>query len=78
MNQQLKPIAVLWVDSAGPPDIWRDLEYALSLSPVLVHTRGWLVKETDEFLTVAGSVGLNDQFGGLISIPKCAIKKRTK
>jgi hypothetical protein len=72
--KKLVPIDIVWVDSCGPDDYWRDEEFVKTIKPATVHTRGWLVSETAKFVTIASSVTEDGNFGGLVCVPKFAIR----
>lgn len=66
---------VVWKDTSSY-DEWSTPAEAESLSPITVVTVGSVVKETKEFLTIAGSTGIDPETGDVIlrgatwSIPK--------
>jgi hypothetical protein len=71
-------ITVKWIDSCGPEDHWRLKAEVLDLAPVTFITTGWLLAESDEFITIANSVGNNGNFGGVICIPKVVIQHESR
>lgn len=70
-------ITVHWIDSCGPSDWWREKEQVMRLKPTLFHTIGYLVAESPDFITVAGSVSTDgEEYGGIVCIPAVAIRSQ--
>jgi len=73
---------VEWIDSSEYDDAdWKSEKEVKELTPMRIKSCGFLVNEDDIYLTLSGSINNSDkeceaQYGGLISIPKCAIIKR--
>ena len=80
MNENVTCIE--WIDSSEYDDAdWKSEEEVQELTPMRIKSCGILVNEDDLYLTLAGSVNNYDkeceaQYGGLITVPKCAIQKR--
>ena len=72
----LPKITVWWLDSCGPEDHWHSLEEVQTYSPVKARSAGWLVKEDDLCVVIAGTVVENGQVCGVVCIPKCSILRR--
>lgn len=76
-----KVIVVEWIDSAEYDDAdWKSEQELKDLKPMVIKTVGMLVNQDDVYITIASSINNSDrtseaQYGGLISIPKSAIKK---
>lgn len=68
-------IYVKWTDSAGPERYWNHTD-DFDNRPTTIHTRGYLLKETKEYVLVASSVSTSGCVGGSMSIPKSAITER--
>ncbi len=73
MTEKLKFVEVNWMD-AHSVATWVDVDEPLP-SPVACVSRGWLVKETKEYLVLAGTLSLTSSgkvygFGEVIAIPK--------
>lgn len=75
--KEYKIIYVEWVDSSHNTG-WQTAEAALKEDHLLdCKTVGFLIKETDDHLTVAQSSAVDpDQVDGVLTIPKVAITKR--
>lgn len=72
----MKVLTVQWIDSAGGAG-WEFVE-DFREEPVHVTTYGFLVHESDSFITIAQSyapetVQAREQINNTISIPKCAV-----
>jgi len=71
-----------WLDSSEYEDAdWKSEDEVKELTPMRIKSVGILVNEDDLYITLASSVNNYDldceaQYGGLISIPKCAVLKR--
>ena len=80
MNETV--VCLEWVDSAEYEDAdWKSEQEVEDLKPMRIKSCGMLVNEDRIYITLAGSINNYDiateaQYGGLISIPKCAIVKR--
>jgi hypothetical protein len=66
--KKFRYVQVEWVDAISYTD-WREASEAGQL-PVIT-TRGWLIRDEEKFVTIAGSIGQDGQFGEIITIPKC-------
>ena len=75
-------ICIQWIDSVEYQDAdWKSEEEVGALIPVMIKSSGFLVNEDYVYITLAGSINnynVKDeaQYGGLITIPKCAVMKR--
>jgi hypothetical protein len=75
-------IYVEWIDSSEYDDAsWKSEKEVKELTPMRIKSCGFLVNEDDIYLTLSGSINNYDkeceaQYGGLLSIPKCAILKQ--
>ena len=76
-----------WLDHCSTPNRhWVSMEDVLGLSPVIVHTVGWVVKETDDYLIVVATMQQVDEGADASSqdvhcemlIVKSCIKRREK
>ena len=80
MNETV--ICLEWIDSAEYEDAdWKSEQEVEDLKPMRIKSCGMLVNEDRIYITLAGSINNYDisteaQYGGLITIPKCAIIKR--
>lgn len=69
-------IEVVWVDSEAEQD-WKPLAEVLEGPKSLeCRTVGYLLMETEDRLVLAGSVSIDKQIHGHMTIPKVAIKER--
>jgi len=68
--EELKPVAVLWVDSSGYSG-WQDEIPLANLHCVSV---GMLLENGEEAITLALNTS-DQQIGDLMIIPKCAVKE---
>ena len=66
---------VQWIDSASLTSPWSSPQDIADLEPAIVHTVGFLINETNDFITLVSSV-TDDAAGGDVTIPKVAIKDR--
>ena len=63
-------VFVKWWDTTSIEEPWSSEEESLSLRPLAVITVGKLLCRTDEYITVAGSVGCEDgEYGDVTCIP---------
>jgi hypothetical protein len=71
-------IEVIWDDAASNSKTW--VTVGEVTGPEQVITRGWLVKETDSYIAIAGSVPNEDldelTVGNTMTIPKGMIVSR--
>lgn len=71
-------VEIIWDDAASNSETWVTAEQITG--PEQVITRGWLVKETDTFVALAGSVANEDldedHVGNTMTIPKGMIVSR--
>lgn len=69
-----KLISINWVDSAVTMG-WFYEDYS-DLNPSFITTIGFLVKETDDSISVSTSLSEHGRFVDILTIPKAVIKKR--
>ena len=80
MNNKI--VCIEWIDSAEYEDAdWKSEKEVKELKPILVKSAGILVNEDNIYITLASSINNADnkveaQYGGLLSIPKFAIRRR--
>jgi hypothetical protein len=71
-------IEIVWDDAASNSETWVTADQITG--PEQVITRGWLVKETDKYIAIAGSVANEnleeDHVGNTMIIPKGMIVLR--
>ena len=69
----MKIVVIDWVDSVRASD-WVLME-DVDEKPVNCTSVGFLLKETDDYITIAQNYGLEpEQICNLITIPKCSIR----
>ena len=68
-----KVVYIEWLDSKGVTTAWESLDEIEPLLPILCHTIGFLLEETETFKTVAQSVS-ESQVLGRTTIPCCSIQ----
>lgn len=70
-----KPVMLTWLDSEAIPG-W---QYAINIKPQesKIHSIGWLIKETETAVMISTSVSENGGVMDALTIPKCAIVKRS-
>jgi len=73
MNKQPLLVLVKWIDSTYYQPSWETIQCAKQLDVVSCVSAGWLVKKTKRRIVLAIS-RTNDQYGGLICIPRCAVQ----
>ena len=73
-------VAVEWLDHCtrdGPA--WQSMEDVKGLSPAVCYSVGYLINETDQYVTIAAHVGPDDddhEVGGAMCIVKSCIVRR--
>ncbi len=71
-------VEIIWDDATSNTETWVKLEDICE--PCRINTTGWLVKETKAAVTIAGSVGGNEQstatVGNTMTIPRGMIFSR--
>ena len=73
----MKIVRVEWIDSIScGGSVWANNDEVAKLMPDTIKSVGFLVKEEDDFLIVAGHVG-GHQTSGDICIPRCAVQRVT-
>ena len=72
----MRLVYIEWLDAVSNADGgWQRMKDVEKLTPDLVKSVGWIVKETRDYLTVISHNGDNE-VGGDFCIPKACIKKR--
>lgn len=67
-------VKVVWRDIQGLEDTWETLEEIRELSPVSIETVGWIIVESEEYITMTSSLSTDKTFGGSVTaIPKGCI-----
>jgi len=67
-------VSVYWVDSCGFDSGWVNNDELDSLKPKEITTVGHLVRETNNYVLIAPTIGDDQNFGSLC-IPKCSVLK---
>lgn len=77
MAQQ--PVVVTWLDSRQPHQGWELIEDVADPVPVPITSVGFIVREGDDAIALAQSVGgPPEQCMGVIIIPRCCITSTRK
>lgn len=80
METELGPLVkITWVDSVkgGNDGPWSLKEDILDLTHDEIQSVGWIVRETDESITIVAHVS-ESEYSGEMCIPKSAVIKRKK
>ena len=76
--ETLSNVKVIWIDSFSSNQGWtllKDLDFE-DMEPICIETYGKLIKETEEYVTVAQNYGIEpEQICNLMTIPKGCIKE---
>lgn len=72
---EYKIVKIDWIDSCIGPAGWGEKEDYENVTIVKCTTVGFVVQETKEHITIANTVN-EDQLLGVVTIPKCCIKKK--
>lgn len=78
MESNPKPelVIVIWEDTAALEDTWSDKEEAKELLPGIMHSVGWILTKTNEYITITSSVEFDgDLVGDVNCIPTGCIKE---
>lgn len=68
-------VKVVWKDIQGLEDTWETLEEICELEPVSIETVGWIVVESEEYITMTSSLSTDKTFGGSVTaIPKGCVE----
>ena len=71
----MKAVKVLWIDSCNSNMNWTVAE-DIEVEPMYIDSFGVVVKDTDEFLTIAQNYGNDpEQYSNITTIPKGCIKE---
>ena len=72
-------IKVKWIDSACSNSWWTmadDAEEKDKISPIVINSVGYIIKENDDYVCLAQNYGVEpEQFCNVITIPKGCIKE---
>lgn len=72
----LVPVRVTWLDALRSDDDYPVRDVVDSFKPVVIQDVGWLVEETDEYITLAMSYfEKDDTVKMLVSIPAGMVEK---
>lgn len=72
-------VEVHWLDIYGDVSTWTSMADALALKPADCWTVGRLIKDAEDHIVVAGTVGADrdDDVGSPVAIPRSVIQKIT-
>ena len=69
-------VIIIWEDTASLEETWNDKEEAYELKPGIMHTVGWVMARTSEYITVSASAEFaGDLVGDVNCIPLGCIKE---
>jgi hypothetical protein len=72
-------VRVTWLDSSGPSG-WNRLKSVIGPFDLTCESVGWLMEDTPDRVTLCAHVAISDPdnpiVDGVMTIPKCAIKRR--
>lgn len=72
----LKAAHVVWEDATTQAG-WHTMESNTDRSPATIHSIGWVVEETPEFIAISHTKDADDSaVNGFMSIPKGWIRRR--
>ena len=66
-------VEIVWKDIIRPEETWLFKDDVIKLRPAVITTVGWIVDERAESLTVASSMGDDQQLGDINCIPRSVI-----
>jgi hypothetical protein len=67
-------VLVVWVDPTSGTHGWKDLKDVAAIKPPVANSVGWIVNETDEFLTLISHQS-EDEVDGEVCIPRACIRQ---
>lgn len=65
-------VSIQWLDSKGVTSSWEHIDELEPLEPVICTSVGFIIDETDSYVTLVQSVS-EEQILARLTIPKCAI-----
>ena len=66
---------ITWKDTTAIEEAWSDEDDIASLRPLSVITVGKVIHQTDDYVTIAGTVGVDDpDYGDVTCIPMGCIQ----
>lgn len=74
-------VLVAWSDVQSVPSAWMSLADAEALTPIPMLTVGWVVRDDEEFVTIAGTRSNDhetDLVGDINVIPKALVSQVTR
>lgn len=74
IQQNYKLVLIEWLDSKGIINQWEYLDDVESMKPTICHSIGFILEETEQYITIAQSVS-DTQVLGRTTIPYCSIQK---
>lgn len=66
-------VQISWKDIIRPDETWLFKDDVIKLRPAVITTVGWVVDERAESLTIASSMGDDQQLGDINCIPRSVI-----
>ena len=74
-EKEFKPILLTWIDSETAMG-WHRISDVV-ITEMKVHSLGYLIKEDDKAVVISTSISENHSCVDPLTIPKCAIIKRS-
>ena len=71
LNKQA-PVILVWLDITSQTDPWIERGEASLMRPAEMHTCGWILEETDTYITIYSTY---DQEGELVGDVNCIPKR---
>ena len=73
-SREPRLVRLQWIDIIRPDETWLFIEDVRKLEPAVITTMGWIVWSTDDYITIASSLGDDKQIGDINCIPRSCIK----
>ena len=73
-TSETKLVRIQWIDIIRPEETWMFLEEVKKLEPAVITAMGWVVWKTEDYVTIASSLGDDKQIGDINCIPRSCIK----
>ena len=74
MTNEIKLVRLQWIDIIRPDETWMFIEEVKKLEPAVITTMGWVVHYTEDYVTIASSLGDDKQLGDINCIPRSCIR----
>ena len=77
-SEETQWVMVVWHDITGNDQPWMDRDEAEELKPAIIMSVGTVVNETEVFITIAGSMGIEGELGNVNCIPKAVVVRQVE